>query len=315
MCCYPIIGEGSKSWQDNGCKETPTIAVDTNTCAGTCKTSGTSCSGTDCCEKGSRWLGTGANKKCCESGKVLNNSDCADSCGNNKIAGDDGVCRDNTEEEECTGDGKIWNSAGDGQCCESGKIPDGANCRDAKACPQWKGHEAFKPNGKVTAAFCDTYASDKRACKRALRKMQRLAGQIAKAEKDLEGKEDERWEQRHGDKEEKKTEAGGLCWSCLKSALNASRPSAGQQLGNALSILGGAGLSLIGYNMGRRAQYDANQLRIKRGGYAAQNDLYSFAGARAGFPFVHRGIYGMTKVGTPSGGWSCSPSLNSPSYY
>ena len=325
LCCKPSSGEGAKEWVDEKCEvvegeavEPDAVGEEDNTCAGTCKNDGdgTSCSGADCCPRGSRWITKSQIQKCCKDGMFLDVAQdlCVDSCGSEEVVNDN-VCPEQTARGDCPS--SRWNS-NDSTCCEDGQVPNdsAAGCQTANNCPDWKKHEAFRPNGQVSASFCDTYASDKRACKRALQKMKRLANKIARAQKNLEKKEDERWEERYGEgSDEEKTESGGLCFDCLKRALEASRPSAGQQIGNALSILAGAGISAVGYNMGRRAQYDANMQRIDRGGYAARNDLYSFAGARAGFPFIHRGIYGITKVGTPSGGWSCSPSVNPHSYY
>ena len=325
LCCQP---KSKKEWKANGqCEDRDNLNGADPACNGTCKNGNTTCNENNCCPTGSYWLGKGENKTCCKIGLFLSNASCVEICPKNQVVGADDnnfICvnknqvEDKTEQAQCENtEGKKWFSTGDGLCCKEGQIPNdnATGCQTANNCPDWKKHEAFRPNGQVSASFCDTYASDKRACKRALQKMKRLANKIARAQKNLEKKEDERWEERYGEgSDEEKTESGGLCFDCLKRALEASRPSAGQQIGNALSILAGAGISAVGYNMGRRAQYDANMQRIDRGGYAARNDLYSFAGARAGFPFVHRGIYGMTRVGDPAGGWSCSPSVNSYSY-
>ena len=91
--------------------------------------------------------------------------------------------------------------------------------------------------------------------------------------------------------------------------LRSSEPTAGETIGNLLKAMTGAGIGIMGYRMGQRAQYDANMQRINQG-YAAQNDYYSLIGARAGVPFLANGLYGMTRTNTPTGGWSCSPTMS-----
>jgi len=76
-----------------------------------------------------------------------------------------------------------------------------------------------------------------------------------------------------------------------------------------LKALTGAGLGLVGYNEGRRAQWDANMMRIQQT-HAPQNDYYSMMGASAGFPYMAQGFYGMTRANTPAGGWACSPTMS-----
>ena len=116
-------------------------------------------------------------------------------------------------------------------------------------CPDWKKHGAFNRNGKVNSSFCDTYASDKRACKNALAKLGRLADRWEKHQESLDKLEDQLLD--IDDSENTKTEAGGLCFDCLKRQLKANRPTAGQTFGNLASMIAGVGLGRAGYNSGR----------------------------------------------------------------
>ena len=145
---------------------------------------------------------------------------------------------------------------------------------------------------------------------RALSAIKRHLNRLAKLERQKERLEnlESKQEMAALTKSTSETEATGLCFDCLKRTLAASRPSTGQQIGNVLTALTGVGLGLVGYNIGRRAQMDANTLRI-RDGLEAQNDYYSFMGAGAGFPYLAGGLYGMTRVNAPTGGWSCSPTV------
>ena len=208
---------------------------------------------------------------------------------------DGNKCREKTDaeksQEECRKKGGHWKWV-NGKCVE---------------CPDWKAHKAFKSGGKVASSFCDGYAKNKRNCKNALAEMQRIAKDINDYKEDIEDLEDKL--SKPDNSEKKETEASGICLDCLKSALRANRPTAGQSIGGILSLLTGAGISLAGYNLGQSAQMDTNMLRIKQG-YESNYDYFALNGATAGFPYMANGIYGMTRTNTPTGGWSCTPSAN-----
>ena len=157
-------------------------------------------------------------------------------------------------------------------------------------------------------------SGSKRKCESALDEITDLLDEIAELEDQKEDKEKDlreaRKKQRNAEKDStKKTEASGLCFDCLKRILIASRPSTGQIIGNVANMFIGAGTSVLGYDAGRKAQTDVNMLRIQQG-YEAQADYYSLMGARAGFPYMARGLDGLTRANTPQGGWSCSPTVN-----
>ena len=163
--------------------------------------------------------------------------------------------------------------------------------RGSATVPEWKKHKAFGKNGRVAKSFCEKYASDKRACKRALDRIKRIAKQISKLENQYSKAEDSLSDMEIASIKgsTQKQEASGLCFDCLKKVFKASRPSAGQHVGNVLKILAGGGLSVIGHNFGQKAQMDANMLRIKQG-YEARQDLFSLAGASVGFPLYVSGL-------------------------
>ncbi len=176
---------------------------------------------------------------------------------------------------------------------------------------EWQNHKAFQDKGRVSQSFCNQYAQDKNDCNRALKRMQSYVKKIAKAEKDLDDLQDDLEDKKDSTDSEsqRKTEAGGICISCLKRVLDASRPTVGETIGNALNIVAGAGMGVLGYRIGRQSQMDLNMMRIRQG-YEAQHDFYSFSGASAGFPFMAQGLHGLTRTNTPVGGWSCSPSMD-----
>ncbi len=199
--------------------------------------------------------------------------------------------------------------------CEQGKTLQDGKCiaekQPPKPCPEWKKHSAFGPNGRVNKSFCAEYARDKRACSKALSRMKKIIRAISKLESRKSRLEDslQRAELSSLEGSQKKTEAGGLCFSCLKRVLTASQPSTGQQIGNFLTALAGGGIGFGGYLAGKKSQVSANMLRIQQG-HPAQSDYYSLMGASAGFPYLAQGLYGMTRANTPVGGWSCSPTAS-----
>ena len=171
-------------------------------------------------------------------------------------------------------------------------------------CPDWKQDPSFKSKGRVEGKFCDNFAKDIRKCKESLSKMQRLAKTLNKYRDRLE-----RAEEASEQEDPSETEAGGLCFDCLKRELQANRPSPGQNLGNFLSLLTGTGMTYLGHKMGQTAQMDTNMLRIQQG-YPVQQNYFALNGASAGFPFLSNGLYGLTRTNTPTGGWACSPSVS-----
>ena len=261
--------------------------------------------------------GTSNGEATAESSKTDNKSACEDKSGT--WVENHGCCpfgynqkkeQCNVSRTECQNGGQVWNQKTK-TCCEKGQKLEGDNCVASNTCPSWKDSGAFGPNGRVRDSFCKDYASDKRACSRALKRLKKRIESLNKLDENLSKLEDEYDSARSSSLKdlESDTEAGGLCFSCLKRFLKSSEPTAGETIGNLLKTVTGAGIGLIGYNMGQRAQYDANMLRLNQG-YAPQNDYYSLIGASAGIPFVASGLYGMTRTSTPQGGWACSPTMS-----
>ena len=235
------------------------------------------------------------------------------------------VCRDKNKSEKCRDKGGIWSQEGNCRCPENYKVEagkcmpktDGDLCEEQEGksfingncvdCPDWKKHSSFRKNGKVDSSFCNAYAQDKRTCEDALAKLGRLVSLLDQYNRKIE-KLGEKLESLN-DSEDTKTEAGGLCFDCLKRELRANRPTANQTIGNLANIIAGAGFGFAGYKAGQNAQSHANMLRIQQG-YPASNDYYALQGATAGYPFIANGLYGMTRVNTPVGGWACTPSVS-----
>ena len=181
---------------------------------------------------------------------------------------------------------------------------DSKEIEEPSDCPNWKKDPNFKNNGKVDGRFCDNFAKNKKQCKEALSKMQRLAKVLKKYQNRLE-KAEESSEQ----EDSSQTEAGGLCFECLKREIKANQASSAQNIGGFLNLLTGAGMTYLGYRTGQTAQTDTNMLRIQQG-YPVQQNYFALNGASAGFPYLSNGIYGLTRTNTPTGGWVCSPSVS-----
>ena len=177
----------------------------------------------------------------------------------------------------------------------------------------WKQHEAFSEGGEVESSFCDDYASSKKECKKALKKINKYLAKLAKLEERKSDLEDQLNDAEISAFSDEKTEANGLCFDCLKKVLANSAPTAGDHVGNTLNMLLGVGIGSIGYQYGQRIQEDANMLRIQQG-YGAQDDFYSLQGASMGFPYISQGLYGLTRSNTPRGGFTCSPSASPHGY-
>ena len=120
---------------------------------------------------------------------------------------------------------------------------------------------------------------------------------------------------KHGLDSDDDTEAGNLdCPECayLEKLRELNKPTTGQIIGNSLLAIAGVGLSVYGVREARRSQDSANELLALQGLPAESNFGHSLAGASLGFPFISRGIYGLSRGNMSAGGYACSPS---PSYY
>ena len=191
-----------------------------------------------------------------------------------------------------------------------------ANTSDMK-CRDWQQGDSgyFGSNGKVNNSFCDDYANNPKDCKDALKKLKRdyqrvsrIERQIADLEASLYDLEDQQWEREYGEgSDEDEDESGGICISCLKELRAMNGPSGGQVFGNVLTMGLGAALSVFGIREGRKMGAGANEMLALQG-FPAQNNLgYSLAGASLGFPFIGRGLHGLTQANAARGGYGCSP--------
>ena len=300
-----------------------------------------------CIKQGNNWKNdrceTKEEKSCVKSGGTWQDDSC--SCPETKPRLSGGQCRpclgnmewdsakkrciappkELTEKDKCQG---YWNE-GANKCCPNEKrLVHAGQCVSLKEkqcenkgegwtwkngkcvkCPDWKKHSGFKSNGKVSSNFCDEYAQDKGDCKRALSHLHRRAKQLKRLQDQLESVESRLLEASLNPDEDSTTEAGGVCFDCLKRIIKSSQPSTGQVVGQSLGLLMGAGLSIAGYKVGKNAQTHANMMRIQEG-YPSLYDGFSLTGMGAGYPYMANSLYGMTRAATPVGGWACSPTIS-----
>ena len=186
---------------------------------------------------------------------------------------------------------------------------------DTCAKEPWNKKKFFKGDGKVNVkAFCKEYGNSK--CKRSLEsliKNNEYVNKIKTAIDDLKEQEREleleKMESFLSD-EEQETEASGLCIDCVKEVRALQGPTQGEKIASSLTSILGVGLSVYGLNEGRRAQRDANDLLAQQGFPAQNNFGYSMAGASLGYPFIAKGLYGLSNGNARSGGFSCSPAAS-----
>ena len=173
----------------------------------------------------------------------------------------------------------------------------------------WESDEKkyFGKNGKVKKHFCNDFATKQnKKCKEALKdlrkvldKIKRIDSNIEKLEEDLEIL-DEKLD--FGDE----TEGNGLCFECLDEVRALDRPSDGQVLGSALSVLAGGALSYYGYKSGKQSAIDTNNLRIQQGYTTLGTAGPAWAGASLGLPFISQGIYGLAGGNSQFGSYACN---------
>ena len=156
-------------------------------------------------------------------------------------------------------------------------------------------------------AFCSDFASGKKDCRAAfedirkeIEKLRKLKARRKKMEKSLSELEDKKFDAQFSEDEDDDdgTEVGGLCIKCLSDLRQATGPSGWQRFGSGLSVALGAGLSIFGLREARRAQHSTNELLALQGMPAENNFGYSLAGLSLGYPFVARGLHGLTHGNT-----------------
>ena len=178
----------------------------------------------------------------------------------------------------------------------------------------------FGSNGQIQERqFCPEYAkdSDQRECTDAIKKLERLHKRLAEIRKKGQEQLDlrDQLEDEQTDREiailsgeaEEETEAGALCWDCLDELRELGRPTTGQVLGNALSVLVGGAIGYYGYKAGKREARAINDLRLSGGHDPISSAGLSWAGASMGVPFVTNGIYGLSGGNSPFGSFACGP--------
>ena len=246
---------------------------------------------TACVNSGGTWRSLGGCD--CQGRKVDSNGKCTDQCKNSNYQW-------NSEQKKCV----------PSAATEPESEPEPEAEVAETDCPVWKQDPAFGRGGRVQEGFCDRFASSPSSCKKALKKIKKLAKQINNASQEYADLEDELNDIEFSTEDIKKslkTEAQSVCFECLKAYWDRSRPTTGQTVGSLLTTLTGVGMGAVGYRLGKSADEQANQLRISQG-YDVQNDNYWLSGMGAGYPFVAKGLYGLTKPNSPMGGYVCSPS-------
>ena len=178
-----------------------------------------------------------------------------------------------------------------------------------KPCKNWQKKKYFRRKGRVKdRAFCSDFASGKKNCRDAfedirkeIEKLSKLKKRRKKLEKSLSEWEDKKFDAQFSeDEDDSETEVGGLCIQCLSDLRRATGPSGWQRFGSGLSVALGAGLSIFGLREARRAQNSTNELLALQGMPAENNFGYSLAGLSLGYPFVARGLHGLTHGNTPN---------------
>ena len=171
----------------------------------------------------------------------------------------------------------------------------------------------FKSRGRVDDDFCDEFANDRRDCEKAIKNLGKYLKVLDQLNEKTELVEDEMMElqDRQMDIElglaEEETEASGLCFECLDELQELNKPTSGQILGNALSVIAGGALSYYGYKAGKRGAQSVNNMRMRQGFESLGTSGPSWAGASLGMPFIANGVYGFANGGSAFGNYSCSP--------
>ena len=173
----------------------------------------------------------------------------------------------------------------------------------------------FKRNGAVNErAFCKDYASNKRDCEKSIKQLEKYHKKLSviqelgeQGEELLENLQEEQFNREIGLSDAEETEADGLCFECLDELRELDKPTTGQVVGNALSVLAGGALSYFGYRAGQRETRSLNDLRLRQG-YEPMSALGpSWAGASMGLPFISHGIHGLAGGNSRFGSFACSP--------
>ena len=172
----------------------------------------------------------------------------------------------------------------------------------------------FKSRGRVDDDFCDDFATNNRDCKKAIKGLSKYLKAQAQLDDKTELIEDQLFDLQGrqldvelGLAEEEDTEAGALCWDCLDEIRELDKPTTGQMVGNALSLVAGGALSYFGYRAGKRGAQSVNDLRLRQGFDPLSTAGPSWAGATLGMPFIANGIYGFANGNSVLGNYACSP--------
>ena len=191
-------------------------------------------------------------------------------------------------------------------------------CRKGNNKP-WQDDEAFGPNGRVNPSFCDEYARDIAACKKALKKMKDALKNLKSAQDRLADKEDDISNKQialSSGSGEEKTESDGPCYQCLRDLWAVNRKLSGSQIfGHMASIGLGVFGSWQGFEGARRHGNRHNELLSYQGYPSEDNFGWSLAGGTMGLPYVFKGINGLAQGNAARGSFACSPTVDPYSHY
>ena len=212
----------------------------------------------------------------------------------------------------CYGGGEVKVYTWDSNNCQY-KLNNKCSKR-CEACPcHYK--QYFKNNGQIDEDKLCANSSlieegrSSRECKKTIKEMEEIAGDIQELEEELdelEGKlREKKRECRRASRRGENTagcggaggtEAGTFCIECFNSVIEANRPKRNmwEKLGSALVPLAGASLGYLGIR-------ETNKMRARQGYPVDNSAAYGLA-----YPFVMRALYGGGLNGRGSNALSCS---------
>ena len=178
----------------------------------------------------------------------------------------------------------------------------------------------FYEEGELDSqAFCDKFAKSENedSCERHLEELVKLQTRQDELKKraELLKAQIEKLEYKKFDKESQAVLSGDdsvteadACLECeyIKEWRAMQEPTLSEKVTGGISLALGAGLSYFGLREARRAQRSANDLRVEQGFAAENNFNYSLAGASIGYPFIQKGLLGLSRGNTARGGLHCS---------
>ena len=210
------------------------------------------------------------------------------------------------------------NLSADANFCPSESSDSESSENTAVYCPSWIKNKKnyLGNNGDVKDKFCKDYENKKNnECEKSLEMLDDVLDQLNEMRVRMEDLEDQKREYEYelieSDfelEDDSETEAEAPCVYCdqIRELRALNEPTKGEKVANALTAVLGVGLSVFGLREGRKAQKSANEILALQGFPAQNNFGYSLAGASLGYPFISKGLYGLSGGGRTA----CSSSMN-----